>query len=237
MEPQALAIEVSGLSKSFDNNRALRGIDLGILRGETLAVFGPNGAGKTTLMKILATLLSPSSGNIRVNGLDIKKHAREIRREIGVVLGRTFLYANLTAGENLVFYGRMFDVPHPKKRAEEVAEQMGMTQRLHDMVGSLSRGMQQRLAIARSLLHRPSILLLDEPETGLDQQGVSLLWQAIRNGEPRTIVHSSHNLELGLATCDRLIILERGRLAAEKPAGITLEELQLAYDRATGAAR
>jgi ABC-type multidrug transport system ATPase subunit len=237
MKPLPSAIEISRLSKSFDSNRALRGIDLRVRQGETLAVFGPNGAGKTTLIKLLATLLSPSSGTIRINGLAIKERPAEIRREIGVVLGHTFLYPGLTALENLVFYGRMFDVPNPKSRAEEAAERMGISHRLHDKTGSLSRGMQQRLSIARALLHQPSILLLDEPETGLDQQGISLLWQALRSREKRTIVHTSHNLEMGLATCDRFIIMDRGKIAAEKPAGITLEELRTAYDRATGAVR
>jgi heme exporter protein A len=237
MEPRPLAIEARGLTKSFDSNRALRGIDLCVRQGETLAVFGPNGAGKTTLIKLLATLLSPSSGIISINGLAIKERSTEIRRDICVVLGHTFLYAGLTALENLMFYGRMFDVPNPKDRAREAAEQMGISHRLHDKTGSLSRGMQQRLSIARALLHRPSILLLDEPETGLDQQGISLLWQAIRGEENRTIVHTSHNLEMGLAACDRLIIMDRGKIAAEKPAGITLEELRSVYNQATEAAR
>lgn len=236
MESRTLSIEVTGLSKSFDNHHALRNIDLVVGRGETLAVLGPNGAGKTTLIKLLATLLSPSSGAIKVNGLDVKRYASEVRRQVGVVLGRTFLYASLTAYENLVFYGRMFDVPGYKKRAEEVAEQMGIAWRLQDRVGSLSRGMQQRLSIARALLHRPSVLLLDEPESGLDQQGISLLWQALRKDPGRTIVYTSHNLALGLATCDRLVILNRGRIAAERPRNTTLEELRLTYDQVTGAA-
>ncbi len=148
-------IQIEGLTKSFGNHQALRGMDLNVQHGESIAIFGPNGAGKTTLIRILATVINPSSGKVTVDGLNLKDNAEEVRRKIGVVTHQTFLYRNLTAYENLEFYSRLFDVPRHKERIREVVDMMGMTPRLHDRIGTFSRGMQQRLSIARSLLHRP----------------------------------------------------------------------------------
>lgn len=211
---QAPAVEVQGITKSFGNRLALRGIDLVVERGESVVIFGPNGAGKTTLIKVLATIMKPSSGRILVDGLSLKDNAEEIRRRIGVVTHQTFLYSNLTAFENLEFYSRMYDVPRRKERIREVVAMVGMTSRLHDRVGTLSRGMQQRLSIARSLLHKPTIMLLDEPEMGLDQRAISMLWKALpsEEGEKGTIILITHNLERGLELGDRLLILDKGKI-------------------------
>lgn len=210
----AWAIKVQRLTKSFGNHLALRGIDFEVRPGETMAIFGPNGAGKTTLIKVLAAAMNPSSGSVLVDGLNFKNNAEEVRRRIGVVAHQTFLYGNLTTYENLDFYSRMYDVPRRKERVREVVAMMRMTSRLHDRVGTLSRGMQQRLSIARSLLHKPTTMLLDEPETGLDQQATSMLWEALQaEGEgKRTIILTTHNLERGLERCDRLLILAQGKI-------------------------
>jgi heme ABC exporter ATP-binding subunit CcmA len=207
-------IRVEGLTKSFNSKLALRGVDLEVTRGESVVFFGPNGAGKTTLIKVLATIMNPSSGKILINGLSLKQNANEIRRHIGVVTHDTFLYNNLTACENLEFYSRMYDVPRHKERLQEVAAMVGMTSRLHDRVGTLSRGMQQRISIARSLIHRPDIMLLDEAETGLDQQAISMLWEALsKEGErKRTVILTTHNLERGLELGERVVILDRGKI-------------------------
>ena len=234
---QLCTIEVQGLTKSFGNHPALRGVDLEVKPGESVVIFGPNGAGKTTLIKILATIMNPSSGKVLIGGLDFKKNAEEIRRSIGVVTHQTFLYNNLTAHENLEFYCRMYDVPKVKERISEVAAMVGMISRLHDQVGTLSRGMQQRISIARSLLHKPAIMLLDEPENGLDQQVISILWQALRaegDGE-RVIILTTHNLERGLELGDRLLILNQGRIVYEGSSRILdLAGLKDAYQRNTG---
>ena len=234
---QLCTIEVQGLTKSFGNHPALRGVDLEVKPGESVVIFGPNGAGKTTLIKILATIMNPSSGKVLIGGLDFKKNAEEIRRSIGVVTHQTFLYNNLTAHENLEFYCRMYDVPKVKERISEVAAMVGMISRLHDQVGTLSRGMQQRISIARSLLHKPAIMLLDEPENGLDQQVISILWQALRaegDGE-RVIILTTHNLERGLELGDRLLILNQGRIVYEGSSQILdLAGLKDAYQRNTG---
>jgi len=233
---QACVVEVQGLTKSFGNHPALRGIDLEVSCGDSVVIFGPNGAGKTTLIKVLATIMNPSSGRILVDGLSLKNNAEEIRRRIGVVTHQTFLYSNLTAYENLEFYSRMYDVPRRKERVQEVAEMVGMASRLHDRVGTLSRGMQQRLSIARSLLHRPAIMLLDEPEAGLDQQAVSMLWQALETeGEgKRSIILTTHNLERGLELGERLLILDKGTIVYEGSREVLdLAALKEAYEHST----
>lgn len=232
------AISVRGLTKTFGSSLALRGVDLDIEHGESVVIFGPNGAGKTTLIKILATIMNPSTGKVVVDGLDLKGNAEEIRRRIGIVSHQTFLYSNLTAYENLNFYCRMYDVTHPGERIQEVAAMVGMTARLHDRVGTLSRGMQQRVSIARSLLHDPSIILMDEPETGLDQQAVAMLWEALRprEGRERTIVLTTHSLERGLALGERLLILARGRIVYQRSTqDLDLADLKQAYRDATAA--
>ncbi|HLB28407.1 MAG TPA: ABC transporter ATP-binding protein, partial [Dehalococcoidales bacterium] len=180
MASPAAAIKAEGLTKAFGSRLTLRGIDLQINPGESAVIFGPNGAGKTTLLKVLATIMNPSSGKVFIDGLDAKARAEEARRRIGIVTHHTFLYGNLTAYENLDFYGRLYDVPARQERIKELVEMVGMTARLHHRVATFSRGMQQRISIARSLLHRPSIMLLDEAETGLDRQATAMLWAAMR---------------------------------------------------------
>ncbi|MFC1873991.1 heme ABC exporter ATP-binding protein CcmA [Chloroflexota bacterium] len=236
--PQPLAFQVQGLTKSFGNHLALRGIELKVKPGESVVIFGPNGAGKTTLIKALATIMNPSSGEILVNGLNLKDNAEDIRRRIGVVTHHTFLYNNLTANENLEFYCRLYDVPQRKQRIEDVIAMLGMTSRLHDRVGTLSRGMQQRVSVARALLHKPAIMLLDEPETGLDQQAITMLWKALEmeSEEKRTVIHATHNLERGLALCDRLLIVHQGKIVYEGSGqDMDLAGLKETYEQSTGA--
>ncbi|MBI4188585.1 MAG: ABC transporter ATP-binding protein [Chloroflexi bacterium] len=226
------AIEVQGLTKSFGHQLALTGTDLTVKPGEAIVIFGPNGAGKTTLIKVLSTIMRPTSGSVKIDGLNLKDNAEEIRCRLGVVSHQTFLYSNLTAYENLEFYSRMYNVPALRQRIQEIVAMVGMTSRLHDRVGTFSRGMQQRLSIARSLIHKPSIMLLDEPETGLDQQATTMLWEALKSEgkEKRTILLTTHNLERGLEVGERLLILAQGKITYDKPKlGLTLAELKEAY--------
>ncbi len=212
------AIEAEELTKSFGHRLALRGINLKVARGEFFIIFGPNGAGKTTLIKILATLSKPSSGSVRIAGLDLKKSPAEIRHQIGVVCHQTYLYDNLTAYENLRFYGRMYDVTNVEKRIQQVANYMGLVFVLKERMGTLSRGMQQRLSIARAIIHNPEILLLDEPETGLDQNALLLfedLLTSFRRSN-KTLVMTTHNPERGLKMADRVIILAQGKVVYEE---------------------
>jgi len=230
------AIEVKGLSKSFGNNRALSDIDLQVGRGEHVTVLGPNGAGKTTLVKVLSTLSKPSTGTLRVDGEDVRNDPVKIRRRIGLVSHETFLYDDLTVYENLRFYGRMYDIPSLKERIHEVVSQIRMESRLHDRVGTLSHGMQQRVSIARAVIHSPSVLFLDEPEVGLDTQAVAMLRDVLEsvNTPERTIVMTTHNLKQGIEMGDTVVILNRGKIVYQSSRGdIDMANFQEVYQSYT----
>ncbi|MFC1990063.1 ABC transporter ATP-binding protein, partial [Chloroflexota bacterium] len=203
----------------------------------TVAILGPNGAGKTTLIKVIATIMNPSSGSIFIDDLPIKNNAEEIRSKIGVVTHQTFLYSNLTAYENLEFYSRMYDVSRAGERIQQVLDMVGMASQYYERVGNLSRGMQQRLSLARAVLHNPAIMLLDEPETGLDQEAISMLRQALQTegGEKRTAILTTHNLERGLELCDCLVILNKGKIAYQESAkALDLAGLKRVYQECIG---
>jgi len=213
------AILVEGLVKDFGYHRVLRGLDLDVEYGDFLTILGPNGAGKTTLLKVLATLSRPTSGRVFIAGMDIRAHSREIRRHIGLVGHHTFLYGDLSAYENLRFYGRMFDVPDLEGRIEELLHLVGLYRRRHERVRTFSHGMQKRLAIARALLHSPRILLLDEPETGLDREAARGLWELLEEySRGRTaVVMTTHNMERALNLGNRIAILSRGKIVFDRP--------------------
>ncbi|MFQ5841064.1 MAG: heme ABC exporter ATP-binding protein CcmA [Thermodesulfobacteriota bacterium] len=205
-------IEVRALIKQFGYKKVLNEVNLSLKRGECLALFGPNGAGKTTLIWILSSLMRPTSGAVLVAGYDAKSEGEDLRRTIGVISHNTFLYDNLTAFENLKFYGRMYDVKDLKGRIEEVLELVGLKERMHERVQTFSRGMQQRLSIARAILHEPAILLLDEPYAGLDQNGMEAfkgILEGFREGGKTTIM-TSHDLQRGLEMCSQVAILHSG---------------------------
>jgi len=234
------AVETSGLVKSFGHYTALRGIDLKVPAGSTLAVFGPNGAGKTTLIKILASIMRPTSGKIFIEGLELKDNAEMLRTRLGLVAHQSYLYGNLSAWENLDFYARMYGVEDRNKRIAEMLELVSLTGRKHDRLSTFSRGMQQRMALARALIHKPSILLLDEPETGLDQQALGIMWDILGREEAgkRTIIFTSHSFERALAVCDDVIILERGRIAFKAQAcTLNLDGLKQKYQECTAAVK
>jgi heme exporter protein A len=209
-------IEIRGLIKAFGSRAVLKGVNLDVAPGEFLTLVGPNGAGKTTLMNVVSTLGKPTGGRVRVAGYDLADGAEEARRQIGLVSHKTLLYDDLSAEENLRFYARMYDVPDAGARAEAMLRQVGLWGRQHDPVRTYSRGMQQRLAIARALLHDPPVLLLDEPDTGLDQHAAAMLSDLLRQAgaaRQRTVLMTTHNLERGLELGDRVAILAGGRIA------------------------
>ncbi|MBI4308426.1 MAG: heme ABC exporter ATP-binding protein CcmA [Chloroflexi bacterium] len=234
----AVAIEVQGLFKAFGAHQALRGVDMAVREGELVTIFGPNGSGKTTLIKVLATILKPTSGSVAIGGLPLPHEAQEVRRRIGVVTHQTYLYDELTPYENLAFYGRMYGVRGLVDRIRTVVAQVGLEARLHDRVRTLSNGMQRRLAIARAVLHNPSVLLLDEPEVGLDEHAVNLLEDLLAhlNDGKRTVVMTTHNLERGLRMSDRVMILVDGRIAYhEARVALDMARLRGAYAQYSGA--
>lgn len=212
------AIFVEGLTKSFGGAPVLHDLSLQVAWGEFLVLFGANGSGKTTLIRTLATLSRPDSGRIHVAGRDLRRDPSSVRRLIGVVTHQPLLYDDLTGYENLRFYGRMFDVQDLETRIYHVAGQMGVQGLLHKRVRTLSHGMQKRLSLARAVLHQPPILLLDEPETGLDQEALGLLdaLLASEGDTPRTILMTTHNLDRGLGLGDRVAILAKGRIAYQE---------------------
>ena len=208
------AVRIRGLVKSFGRTPALRGVDLDIRWGTTLSLVGSNGSGKTTLLKILATLSKPDSGQALIRGLSLDKRGHMIRRQIGVVTHDPLLYDNLTGRENLRFFCRMFGVDNADDRVERVTKLMGMTTRLDQRVETMSHGMKKRFSIARALLHNPPILLLDEPESGLDRDAVELLDAVIseRSAPRRAVVMTTHDLDRAVELGDSLAIILDGRI-------------------------
>ncbi len=217
----AAFITISDLKMDYDGVEALRGINLTLNRGDFLAVFGPNGAGKTTLLRIIATLLSPSSGCITVSGYDMDNHPDEFRKTLGMISHQTLLYHDMTAAENLEFYAGLYGIRDRNKRIEDILKLMGLYNRRDSRVSKFSRGMQQRLTIARALINDPSLILLDEPYNGLDQHASALLSdQLIKlHNRKRTIIMVTHNLKLGMEAATKVGILVKGRMPFFKDRG------------------
>ena len=230
-------IEVVGLRKAFGRHRVLKGLDLSIDAGESVVLFGPNGAGKTTFLRILATLSKPTSGTVRISGVDINDNPEGIRQYLGLVTHAPLLYGDLSAQENLQFYGRLYGIEQPEKRIQELLERVGLRHRRNDLVRTFSRGMVQRMAIARALLHNPPILLLDEPDTGLDPQAAEMMTDFLREigGSQRTVLMTTHHLERGLELADRVLILQGGRIRFNEPADtLSYQTLRPTYDQYVG---
>lgn len=208
-------IETRALVKHFGLHPVLRGVDLTVAAGEGVALMGPNGAGKTTLLRILSSLARPTLGAVRVAGHALPAEAEAVRRRLGVIAHMPLLYVDLTAEENLRFYARLYDLPGPEPRIKQLLERVGLGARRRDLVRTFSRGMQQRLAIARGLLHQPEVLLLDEPYTGLDPAGAALLDDVVREhlAAGGTYLMTTHDLEHGFALAHRAVILLRGKIA------------------------
>jgi heme exporter protein A len=207
-------VAVDKLDKIFGARWALHGVSLKIQQGEIVALVGPNGAGKTTLLRSIAALARPSAGRISIGKIPLAEHPNAARAALGFVGHQTFMYDDLTARENLSFFAQLYDIPDIPQRVAQVAEQVGITNRLNDVTRTLSRGLQQRLTIARMLLHQPAVLLLDEPYTGLDKVAADLLDRIMLTAkqEMRAVLFSTHELERGLAVCDRAIIMQAGRV-------------------------
>ncbi|UCH90226.1 MAG: heme ABC exporter ATP-binding protein CcmA [Thermoplasmata archaeon] len=227
-------LTINNLSKQFGKKRVLNDLKLHVPRGEFLTIFGPNGAGKTTLIKIISTLSRPSSGEITIADYDLTEEPENIRKLTGVISHNVYLYDELTAKENLKFYGQMYSYPSDKldKRILSLLNEIGLQYRMNDRVGTFSRGMKQRLSIARAILHEPQLLLLDEPYTGLDQHAAQILNRILKhlhNGK-RTIIMTTHNIELGFNLCDRVAILNHGQITYEKTRKqINVSKLKKAY--------
>ena len=215
------SVETRQLTKVYGRQRALGsaagGIDLTLRAGEITALLGPNGAGKSTLIGILATLTSPSSGEVRYGGRELDE---ELRGTIGVIAHESLCYADLSGRENLEFFARLYQVAEPKKRAAEMLARVGLEQAAGRPARTYSRGMLQRLAVARALIHRPKLLLADEPFTGLDRSGVELLGQLLveERQAGALVVVVTHDFDAVAQLVDRVVVLHRGRIAHDGPA-------------------
>jgi heme exporter protein A len=209
-------ITVHKLVKRFASKTVLRGLDFEVHQGEFVAILGPNGAGKTTFLRILASLSHPTLGMVQIAGYPLPAQAAAVRARLGVVTHLPLLYGDLTAEENLRFYGRIYGIIDLKPRIDEVLEMVGLAARRHDLVRIFSRGMQQRLAIGRAILHDPEVMLFDEPHTGLDQDACDMLDGLLKDvaGRGRTVVMTSHDLARVENLATRFDVLSRGVISA-----------------------
>lgn len=211
----AAAIKVDGLTKSFGGRKAVDDVSFALPEGAFLSVFGPNGAGKTTLLRMLATLARPTAGSIELAGIDLAEEPDRARASIGLISHNPMLYPDLTAEENLLLYAKLYGVPDPGRRVVELLDAVGLKHRRLDRVRTFSRGMTQRVSIARALVNDPAVVLLDEPYSGLDPHAMAIFDELIASvREGRTFVMVSHDLEKGLALADHVLVLARGRVVA-----------------------
>ena len=209
-------ITVKKLVKRFGLKTVLRGVDFDVQPGEFVALLGPNGAGKTTFLRILASLSRPSLGAVNIAGYKLPHEAAQVRARLGVVSHLPLLYGDLTAEENLRFYARMYNISNIELRVTEVLGMVGLDTRRRDLVRTFSRGMQQRLAIGRAVLHDPDVVLFDEPYTGLDQDASAMLDDVLKTvaAKGRTVVMTSHDLARAEDLATRFDILSRGVISA-----------------------
>ena len=211
------AIAAAGIRKDYGDRAALRGVDLAIGWGEIAVLFGANGAGKTTLLRILAGLTRADAGTTHIAGRPMHRRGNRARRLVGFAGHQPMLYNDLTCRENLAFYARLYGIRDAGRRIEEVLEQATLSDRANRRVRTLSHGMQKRLAMARAILHRPAVLLLDEPESGLDAESVAALGNLLRDwaASGRSALLTTHSAEVGLAWADRSLTLAGGRIESD----------------------
>jgi heme exporter protein A len=230
-------LEARGLGRSFGRTRVLRDVDLTLAAGEALAVAGPNGAGKTTLLRLLAGLLRPTSGSVRVLGRPLAGESGEARRAVGLVSHQSLLYDDLTLAENLTFAARLYGLAEPRSAALAALESAGLAARAEESPRRLSRGLAPRAAIARALLHRPRLLLLDEPFTALDAVSAERLRDELRRrlADGLALVIVTHHLTEVWAVATRVAVLVEGRWAGDEPRAGALEDFLPRYLGLVGA--
>ena len=212
------AVEARHLTKVFGTRKAVDDVSFELPEGAFLSVFGPNGAGKTTLLRVLSTLARPSAGEARICGYDLKESPDEARGVIGMISHAPMLYPDLTAEENLMLYAELYGVENPKGRVGELLDAVGLSHRRLDQVRTFSRGMTQRVSIARALVHDPRIVFLDEPYSGLDPHAVDVFDELIgAMRADRTFVMVSHDLRKGFEMCTHVMVMSRGKIEKFAP--------------------
>jgi ABC-2 type transport system ATP-binding protein len=218
-----IAISLSSVNKKLGSREVLKNVSFDVEIGDIFGYLGPNGAGKTTSIRVILGLLRPDSGRVSILGRDVT--IDDVRRRIGFVLESDGLYENLSARDNLAYYAKIYGVAHPQSRIEDILTQVRLQDRAHDNVGAYSKGMRQRLALARAMLHNPDVFILDEPTSGVDPTGQIEVRQTIlemANKQGKTIFFSSHNLDEVQRICNRIALIDRGEI---KLYGV-LDELQ-----------
>lgn len=230
------AITTSKLSKVFGNRKAVDNVTFDLPKGAFLSIFGPNGAGKTTLLRVLSTLSRATSGSATLMDIDIKEEPDKVRDHIGLISHNSMLYMDLTAEENLLFAARLYGVENPEERVLELLEAVELKHRRLDTVRTFSRGMTQRLSIARALIHDPDVVFLDEPYSGLDPHAVEIfdgLIDQVR--ENRTFVMVSHDLQKGFSMCSHALVLAKGRIVAfDEKENLDFDEFSQIYRATVG---
>ncbi len=232
-------IEARRLVRRFGLRTVLNGVDLQVQSGEFVALLGPNGAGKTTLLRILAALVRPTAGRVLLAGYELPRQAVLARQSLGFVSHLPLLYGDLSAEQNLWFYARLYGLDDVQQRAMEILQLVGLERRRADPLRTFSRGMQQRLAVGRAILHDPQVLLLDEPHTGLDQEACTMLDEVLRRvaARGRTVLMTSHDLVRVQALANRFDVLSRGRICASaRPADLGTDGLLGFYRQALAGA-
>lgn len=213
------AIRARGLGKEIDDRRILHNLNFEIPCGSYVAILGANGAGKSTLLKILATLLPASSGQLELFGTCVRKDTIQLRSNIGLIGHNSMLYRDLSARENLIFFAKLYDLADPRQRVDELLHYVGLHRRADDPVKTFSRGMLQRIAIARALVHDPDLLLADEPFTGLDAPSCKLLQDLLshQHADGKTIILVNHDIRQSLELAERIIVLRKGKIIIDEP--------------------
>lgn len=236
MSENQAVIEIESLSKAYGYMPVLKKVSMTVERGQFVALLGPNGSGKSTLLKMIAGLVTATGGNIRVGGWNMPAEASAVRAQIGMVSHKALLYDNLTAKENLAFFATLYNMDD-SNRIDMLLKQVGLEKRATSLVGTFSRGMQQRLSIARALLHNPHVLLFDEPYTGLDQDASAVLDDLFLEAHQagHTILMATHQLERAARLVNRIIILSRGVIAYDDTPSLSSSEMAILYTEATGA--
>jgi heme exporter protein A len=215
----AVLLSGRGLVRRFGERAAVAGVDIELAAGRCLVILGPNGAGKSTLLRVAATLLRPDAGTLEVCGHRCPEHAARARGHIGVLGHEPMLYRDLTAFQNLEFFADLHGLPDRRARVMDAIERVGLLARTHDPVRTFSRGMAQRLGLARVLLADPDLLLLDEPHAGLDAQGAALLDEELARTRPgRAVLLVTHEVERGVRLADRVMVMRAGRCVLDEPA-------------------
>ena len=230
------AIETKKLSKVFGNRKAVDDVTISVPKGAFLSIFGPNGAGKTTLLRVLSTLSRATSGTATLMGVDLKEDPDRALDHIGLISHNSMLYPDLTAEQNLMIYARLYGVVEPEARVLDLLEAVELKHRRLDVVRTFSRGMTQRLSIARALVHDPDVVFLDEPYSGLDPHAVEIFDELIeRQREGRTFVMVSHDLQKGFAMCTHALVLAKGRVVAfDEKGAFDFDEFSALYRSTVG---